>query len=174
MPIQINCPSCSRALRVPDELLGKDVKCPTCGTTFTASAEGPAPAPVAEQPLSPPPGRRPAPPDEYDEGPPETERRRSPRRREYLQPHRGAAVLVLGILSVVGVASVITGPIAWSMGSHDLKEIRAGRMDPEGEGMTNAGRICGIIGTVLGILALVCCLAYFGFIIAMAASGQLK
>src|SRR5437660_10240487 len=34
----IDCPSCSRKLRVPDDLLGKQVKCPTCGHTFGAAA----------------------------------------------------------------------------------------------------------------------------------------
>jgi predicted Zn finger-like uncharacterized protein len=36
MPINTDCPSCNRKLRVPDELLGKKVKCPTCGTVFQA------------------------------------------------------------------------------------------------------------------------------------------
>jgi hypothetical protein len=45
--------------------------------------------------------------------------------------------------------------MAWTMGSGDLREIRAGRMDPRGESNTNAGRICGIIGTILSALA--CC-----------------
>jgi hypothetical protein len=66
--------------------------------------------------------------------------------------------MVLGILAVVPahgmMLSLILGPIAWILGNNDLKEIRAGRMDPEGEGMTQAGRVCGIIGTFLGLLAL--------------------
>jgi len=40
MPNTIHCPSCSRELRVPDELIGKKVKCPACATTFTASVAG--------------------------------------------------------------------------------------------------------------------------------------
>src|SRR5207249_3609680 len=40
----IDCPSCSRKLRVPDELLGQTVKCPTCQMVFDATA-GPAPLP---------------------------------------------------------------------------------------------------------------------------------
>jgi hypothetical protein len=44
------------------------------------------------------------------------------------------------------------------MGNNDLAEMRAGRMDPEGEGLTNAGRICGIIGTILMVVA-GCCFA---------------
>jgi predicted Zn finger-like uncharacterized protein len=44
MPILVSCPSCARQLRVPDDLLGRSVKCPDCGTTFQAAAEGPAAA----------------------------------------------------------------------------------------------------------------------------------
>jgi predicted Zn finger-like uncharacterized protein len=168
MPIQINCPSCNRALRVPDELLGKNVKCPTCGTTFTASAEGPAPAPVAEQP----PVRPPAPPDEYEEAPPETRRRPAPR-REYREPHRGTLILIFGILGLVVFWPL--GIAAWVMGNNDLKEIRAGRMDPEGESTTNAGRICGMISTILAIVGLVVCcvggILYFIFVAAVVSSN---
>jgi hypothetical protein len=46
--------------------------------------------------------------------------------------------------------------MSWIMGNNDLQEIRAGRMNREGEGQTNAGRICGIIGTVLNALGCCC------------------
>ena len=42
--------------------------------------------------------------------------------------------------------------MAWILGRADLKAIDAGRMDPEGRGMTMAGMVLGIIGTVLPIL----------------------
>lgn len=182
MPITVDCPSCNRKLRVPDDLLGKKVKCPTCSTTFTAeeAAAPPPEPPVEEEVEERVPARRPAapPPDEYaedeeeeDEGYERPRRRR--RRRSYSVPHRGSLVLVLGILSVVGILSIILGPIAWSMGNHDLKEIRAGRMDPEGEGTTNAGRICGIIGTIIGALQVLCCGVYVVAIIAAVASGNM-
>jgi hypothetical protein len=72
-----------------------------------------------------------------------------------LPPHRGTLILVLGILGLVVCGFL--GPVAWIMGNTDLKEIRAGRMDPEGEGLTNGGRILGIISTVLLVLSF-CCL----------------
>jgi hypothetical protein len=59
-------------------------------------------------------------------------------------------VLTLGILSLVICG--LLGPFAWIMGRNDLKKMNAGRMDPSGEGLTKAGKICGIIGTVLGIV----------------------
>src|SRR5262245_38761475 len=58
MPINTDCPSCNRKLRVPDELLGKKVKCPTCGTVFPAdesSTPEPAAPAAAEEPLAPAP-----------------------------------------------------------------------------------------------------------------------
>lgn len=70
-----------------------------------------------------------------------------------LKPHRGNAVLVLGILGLV--VCVICGIIAWVMGNNDLKEMRAGVMDPSGYGLTNAGRICGMVGTILAGVVLV-------------------
>ena len=67
--------------------------------------------------------------------------------RDPLEPHRGALILVLGILGLVFCA--FCAPFAWFLGNEDLAKMRAGTMDPEGEGLTQAGRIMGIIGTVL-------------------------
>jgi hypothetical protein len=57
------------------------------------------------------------------------------------------AVLVLGICSLAICG--LLGPIAWVMGSKELARIRAGELPQSGYGMTNAGYICGIIGTIL-------------------------
>lgn len=48
MPILTSCPSCKRQLRVPDDLLGRQVKCPQCNATFTVNdgAGEPALAPT--------------------------------------------------------------------------------------------------------------------------------
>jgi len=70
-----------------------------------------------------------------------------------MKPHRGTLILVLGILGLV-----ICGPlgiVAWVMGSGDLKEIDAGTMDPAGRGTTQAGKICGIIATILMIIGVI-------------------
>ena len=64
-------------------------------------------------------------------------------------PHRGALILTFGIL---GIACCFPfGIAAWIMGNNDMQQIEAGMMDPTGKSITNAGKICGIIGTVLGI-----------------------
>ena len=67
-------------------------------------------------------------------------------------PHRGVLILVLGIVSLC--ACCFTGPFAWMMGKGDMAEIDAGRMDPEGRGLTQAGMICGIIGVILSVLSI--------------------
>jgi hypothetical protein len=133
-----NCPSCGRELRVPPELLGQQVRCPTCGTTF-----GTAPAAMAQPEPAIPLGRATA----ADEPP------------RPLLPDRGTTILVFGILSIIigwGCIGLVLGPLAWTMGNNDLREIRAGRMDPRGEANTNAGRVCGIIGTILSVLGCCC------------------
>ena len=56
-------------------------------------------------------------------------------------------ILVLGILSIV--LCPIMGPVAWIMGNKALAEIDSGAGDPSQRGLVNAGRICGIVGTVL-------------------------
>jgi hypothetical protein len=51
--------------------------------------------------------------------------------------------------------------MAWSMANKDLLDMRDGLMDTDGQGMTNAGRICGLLATVLGLVGgLLLCL-YF-------------
>jgi predicted Zn finger-like uncharacterized protein len=115
MPNTIHCPSCNRELRVPDDLLGKKVKCPACSTTFTASVAGPeaapqaAPAPPVLQESgaepAPVPQRRPT-PDEvegaYDQDFEPSARPSTSRRSRGLAVLRAPAICLL-VSSVVGV-----------------------------------------------------------------------
>jgi predicted Zn finger-like uncharacterized protein len=202
-----NCPSCRRALRVPDDLLGHEVKCPACGTVFTTNAVGAAP--VEEAPPRPrePEARREHEPerrrarservvrrteedderprrygdeedgprrrreprreDDSDEDDSEEEEDR-PRRRRGCAEHRGGLILALGILSLFTMP-LILGPIAWVMGSNDLHEMRAGRMDPEGEGNTATGRTLGMVST---LLCLTCIAGVLG-VVALGVLGSL-
>ncbi len=68
-----------------------------------------------------------------------------------MKPHRGTLILVLGILGLV-MCGIITAIPAWIMGNRDLKEMDGGTMDPSGRGLTNAGRIMGIIGSILFVI----------------------
>ena len=74
----------------------------------------------------------------------------------YTMPHRGAIVLTLGILGVL-ICGILGIP-AWVMGSSDLNDMKAGRMDPSGYGMTQAGMILGIVSCCL--LGLGCCMFF--------------
>ena len=71
---------------------------------------------------------------------------------ETLKPHRGTTILVLGIIGIA--CCMICGIIAWVMGNNDLKEMDAGIMDPEGRGITQAGKICGMVSVGLQIIGL--------------------
>lgn len=70
-----------------------------------------------------------------------------------MNPHRGAQILVFGILGLM--LCPFFGIAAWVMGNSDLEEMDYGRMDPSGRDLTKAGRICGMVGTGLMIFQLV-------------------
>lgn len=65
-----------------------------------------------------------------------------------MRPHRASTVLVYGILGLI--VCQLLAIAAWRMGNDDLREMDYGRMDPSGRDLTNAGRVCGMVGT--GIL----------------------
>jgi len=152
----VDCPGCKRKLQVPNDVIGQRVQCPTCAAVFVAGA-----APTAAPPL-PPYRDEERPEDDFDDLPTRSRPRRrrfsddedyddeprSRRRRRDLEPHRADMILVLGILSVI-VCPLVFGQLAWFMGSSDLAEMDAGRMDPSGRSNTNIGRIIGIVSTCL-------------------------
>jgi hypothetical protein len=80
------------------------------------------------------------------------------RQRRMLKPHRGVTILMLAILGVLfspccllAIGACGCGYYAYQMGSHDLQEMYAGRMDRSGENLVKISRIMGIIG--MGISA---------------------
>ena len=73
-------------------------------------------------------------------------------------------ILAFGLIGLLGGLAIPFGIIAWIMGNSDLAEIRAGRMDPEGEGLTQAGRIMGMISVILTIVAVLSVFGFFGCI----------
>lgn len=78
----------------------------------------------------------------------------------YPESSQATTVLVLGILGIV--ACGILGPIAWVMGNNELAAIDSGRRPPENRGTANAGRILGIISTVLLALGIIFVILFFG------------
>jgi hypothetical protein len=82
--------------------------------------------------------------------------------RGAVEPHRGAMILVLGILGVVvcGLVAIF----AWVLGKRDLDLIKRGLMDREGEALTKAGYILGIVGTILFLIQVLFVVAYFALV----------
>ena len=69
----------------------------------------------------------------------------------HLTPHRGALVLVFGVLGIV-VGCPVFSALAWIIGSRDLREMRTGRMDRQGEGITMIGMILGMIISIFWLV----------------------
>jgi hypothetical protein len=63
------------------------------------------------------------------------------------EAHRGVLILVFGILGIVFCP--IFGIFAWIWGNEDMPKFKSGRMEADGEGMTQAGRVLGIIACCL-------------------------
>src|SRR5262245_29395055 len=84
MPILLYCPDCNAKIRAPEQILGRQVRCPKCDAEFTAATDGvasptasdsypvsqpaareeavsPPPTPVQELKPEPPPPSPPAP-----------------------------------------------------------------------------------------------------------------
>jgi hypothetical protein len=89
-----------------------------------------------------------------------------------MKPHRASTVLVLGILSLVLCAPL--GIAAWLMGNNDLREMDSGLMYPSGRDSTRAGRICGIVGTILMVVGLVVLVLWFTVVGAAIYSGEMR
>ncbi|HUG32335.1 MAG TPA: DUF4190 domain-containing protein [Acidimicrobiia bacterium] len=71
----------------------------------------------------------------------------------YPEASQATTILVLGILGLI--ICQFLAPVAWVMGNNELQAIDAGRRNPENRGTANAGRILGIIGTVLMAIVIV-------------------
>ena len=88
-----------------------------------------------------------------------------------MKPHRGTLILILGILSLV-FCGIFTGLPAWIMGNGDVKQMAAGTMDPSGRSLTVAGKVCGMIATILFIIGIVIVLAMLVLGVAMPGARQ--
>jgi DNA-directed RNA polymerase subunit RPC12/RpoP len=178
MATTVACPQCNRKLQVPTEQAGRTLRCPDCAHVFGAQAAsagptGPPPLPDADEfaaPLSEVEAAQLAgdvDAAERSERQREQRQRRSKKssgggyydelmrkQRKLATPHRGVLILVFGICSILcsmGLVGVAFGVLAWNWGTNDLNEMLCGRMDRNGRGLTQVGRILGMVG--LGLCA---------------------
>ncbi|GAA4082207.1 DUF4190 domain-containing protein [Nonomuraea sp. NPDC050663] len=83
---------------------------------------------------------------------------------------QGTTILVLGILSLVVCG--LLGPFAWNMGNKALREIDSSGQIYENRGMVQAGKICGMIATILwGVMIVFYVIFFVIFGAMMATSG---
>jgi len=68
-------------------------------------------------------------------------------------PHRGGLVLGLSIGGII--CCPILSIVAIVFANEDLRKMDQGSMDPEGRGLTSAGKIVSIIGLILAGLGIV-------------------
>ena len=83
---------------------------------------------------------------------------------------QATTVLILGIVGIV--ACGLAAPFAWVMGNRVVAEIDASGGQLGGRSSANAGRICGIIGTILiglGLLAAIGVIVFSGLLVASGA-----
>jgi hypothetical protein len=79
--------------------------------------------------------------------------------------------LVLGIVGLAGIAfcggiTLVLSPFAWMTGARAVREIDATQGQLDGRDQANAGRIMGIIGTVLLALGILLVLGFIGLVVA--------
>ncbi|MFO0937552.1 MAG: hypothetical protein U0798_13660 [Gemmataceae bacterium] len=177
------CPGCQSKLTVAVTDLGLDVECPYCKQVYKATKVGGTSISKRSDEVRSESSRRDRDDeDDDDDDRPKRKKRRyedddddddyddRPRKRSRSRgrgrgaPHRGVLILIMGILSLF-FCGIILGPIAWVMGNNDLREMDAGRMDSEGRGQTQAGRIIGMIATILNALLILfyCVIFAIGF-----------
>lgn len=78
----------------------------------------------------------------------------------YAEPHRGAVILILGILGLLLTCPILS-IMAWVMGAKDLATMKAGVMDPAGRDMTRVGYALGLFWSMICILFMVGIMLFF-------------
>ena len=179
MKLNLRCPECGTTLGVDESLLGRQVRCTNCQAVFTAEAQPGMPSEPSPESFREGPAResegpreervrdrpdevddRPARPPRYDDYADDDDDFDRPRRRRPTVPHRGGSVLAMGIGIIVASClcafiGIGLGSGAVNMANKDLQQMDEGWMDRSGRGQTQAGKVCGIIGVVLGVIFLI-------------------
>jgi hypothetical protein len=84
------------------------------------------------------------------DGPPDVQR---DAREGFLLPDRGVLIVSLAILG--WLLCPVLSIAAWSMATSDLEEMRLGRMDRRGYGLTQAGRIIALLNMLAIVVSVI-------------------
>ena len=142
-------------LRVSEEHLGKQARCPNCQTLNIVHVQTGDPVQFKDPVQSVSPSVPPA----ANVAPYQTPQYAGVGLRQ--TAHRGGLILTMGIMSIVCNIALVPGILAWVCGRSDLKKMKDGTMDRSGEGITQAGMIMGIIMTVMAGLSALLVILYF-------------
>jgi hypothetical protein len=82
------------------------------------------------------------------------------------KPANGGLILALGVLSLMGFG-FLTGIPAWILGNNALNDIRGGVSTPQEESLVTAGRVLGMVGTILSGLGLLLGIFLFMFMVGL-------
>jgi predicted Zn finger-like uncharacterized protein len=166
MPEQIRCPSCDAALRVPESLLGKTVKCPKCQKTFLAETEEPAePEGIVREPAPSAARRRPKPPEDVEdeeELPPDEEfeeEEERPRRRKRRRRYAEAQAVVAGpaiSLIIIGSLNLMIIVVLLVLRMLGLGFMAAGAGAGGRLGPADAQAVGFMIGNIIGTILALC------------------
>jgi len=90
----------------------------------------------------------------------------------YAEDSQATLALVLGILGIIVCG--IMAPFAWSIGNTEVRAIDAGRRDPANRGTAQAGKVLGIVGTVLLGIGIVIGLIFLfiGLVVAVSSTSS--
>jgi hypothetical protein len=198
MTIEFHCPHCDKLLKTADDKAGVRANCPGCGETVVVPTAGESsaladPSSRSGAPVPAGAGPPPLPPtasgavtgigDATKSCPMCGEQIKAAATRcRYcgedlttttsragnLAPHRGGLILAFGLIGFL--LCLPFGIAAWVMGNNDLREMAAGRMDRAGEGLTQAGKIIGIVTCCLALLMFL----FYAVVIVIAILGNVN
>jgi len=119
------------------------------------------------------PGDHPQTPPPYQQGPGQPAYSWAPKAPEHPS---ATTAMVLGIIGLVGILfcggiTLVVSPFAWVIGGRALREIDAEPGRYGGREMASAGRVMGIVGTGLLVLAVLIVLAVIGLFVGVATTS---
>ena len=144
-------------MTVEDQHTGRDAICVNCHQTITIPSKPYDPSQIPVAPASAQMGSIPS--SVFPPSPGYDPSQIGGQSGLWFKPHRGGLILALGISCLVcvcccGCVSWLFGLLALIMGSSDLADMRSGKMDPSGKGVTQVGIVLAAAAMAMSALFL--------------------